>query len=147
VPDHPRLLGHLAAVAPAIAAQMPGNFDAPSHALLRQTAERGPWAAKLRDGWRPNSVLAPREYVERLAGLGYDVDAWETTYQHVLRGEGAVLEWVKGTALPPVLALLDEAERREFLAAYGARLRDAYPPRPEGTLFPFRRIFFVAIRR
>jgi trans-aconitate 2-methyltransferase len=51
---------------------------------------------------------------------------------------------VSGTALRPILALLDEGERERFTAEYGARLASAYPRSAHGTLFPFRRIFFVA---
>ena len=43
-------------------------------------------------------------------GPGCQVDAWETTYRHVLPGEDPVVEWVKGTALRPVLALLDDVQ-------------------------------------
>jgi len=41
---------------------------------------------------------------------------------------------------------LEGKDRDAFLAEYGARLNDAYPPREFGTLFPFRRIFVVARR-
>ena len=83
-------------------------------------------------------------YLDRLSRLGAAVDAWETTYLHVLPGDDPVLEWVKGTALRPVLAQLDEAEAAEFLAEYGALLREAYPRRDYGTVLEFRRIFVVA---
>jgi trans-aconitate 2-methyltransferase len=62
----------------------------------------------------------------------------------VLPGENPVLEWVKGTALRPVLDQLDEQDTTEFLDKYGAALRIAYPRRDYGTVFPFRRIFLVA---
>jgi trans-aconitate 2-methyltransferase len=74
------------------------------------------------------------------------VDAWETTYLHILPGENPVLEWIKGTGLRPVLAVLDDELAAEFLAEYGERLRAAYPPRPFGTVLPFRRVFAVAHR-
>jgi trans-aconitate 2-methyltransferase len=65
----------------------------------------------------------------------------------VLSGHDAVLEWTKGTALRPVLAALDtEEEREDFLDQYRKLLADAYPERPYGTVFPFRRIFVVARR-
>jgi trans-aconitate 2-methyltransferase len=64
----------------------------------------------------------------------------------VLPGDDAVLEWVKGTALRPVLSMLDGADREEFLADYAAALREAYPRQDFGTVFPFRRTFAVASR-
>ena len=143
IPDHEALLGRMAAaLGPkgALAVQMPANFTSPSHLLLQETvAGRVPL--------RHDIVLPLATYVEILHGLAFQVDAWETVYQHVLRGPDAVLEWVKGTALRPVLKALQGPERDEFLAAYAAKLRAAYPETPSGTLFPFRRVFFVASRR
>lgn len=127
-----------------LAFQVPGNFGMPSHAILAELRQSAKWRAKLGD----NAVRAgshdPEVYFDKLAGLGCTVDAWETTYLHVLPGEDAVLEWVKGTALRPVLEQLDDAGTAEFLAEYGALLREAYPRRDYGTIFPFRRIFVVA---
>lgn len=142
VPDHEALLARMAAgLGPkgVLAVQMPANFQSPSHLLLQETvAGRVPL--------RHDIVLPAGKYVEILHGLGFHADAWETVYQHVLHGKDAVLEWVKGTALRPVLKKLDGAERDEFLAAYAAKLCEAYPETPSGTLFPFRRVFFVAAR-
>jgi trans-aconitate 2-methyltransferase len=151
VPDHPALLPRIAAlVAPGgtLAVQMPGNFDAPSHTLLAEVVAAGPWAAKLAAAGAAGAraVRPVAWYVETLWPLGFEVDAWETTYVHVLPGEDAVLEWTKGTAMRPLLAALEAAEREAFLLEYGARLRRAYPAGPRGTLFPFRRVFFVARR-
>jgi trans-aconitate 2-methyltransferase len=92
-------------------------------------------------------VERPARYLHALVSAGLDADVWQTEYLHVLHGDDAVLEWVKGTALRPVLARLgDERDRADFLAEYAARLRAAYPPRPFGTLFPFRRTFAVGHR-
>jgi trans-aconitate 2-methyltransferase len=74
------------------------------------------------------------------------VDAWETTYLHVLPGEDPVLDWYKGTGLRPILAALESPQAAEFLAEYGARARAAYPAAPYGTILPFRRVFVVARR-
>jgi trans-aconitate 2-methyltransferase len=90
-------------------------------------------------------VATGAAYHDLLAPLCRTLDIWETTYLHLLEGEDAVLNWVKGTALRPLLAALDEADRPAFEAACAKRLAAAYPPRPDGrTLFPFRRLFIVA---
>jgi len=156
VPSHRELIpGWISALAPGgwFAMQVPGNVNAPSHALLREAAARSPRAdallSRLRGG---DPVGEPSAYLALLAGLGCEVDAWETTYQHVL-DPGAmqaepVLEWIKGTALLPVFEVLkDERERADFVAAYGSALLKAYPRQPFGTAFAFRRIFAVAHKK
>lgn len=132
-----------------LAFQVPGNFAAPSHTLLTRLRTSPRWRARLGAGAGRKPVLEPVEYAERLAALGCEADVWETTYVHVLTGEDPVLEWTKGTALRPVLTALDDdpEARGAFLTEYRDLLREAYPPGPHGTLFPFRRIFAVARKR
>ncbi|WP_405582467.1 trans-aconitate 2-methyltransferase [Streptomyces sp. NBC_01190] len=135
--------------------QVPGNFDSPSHTLLTGLCESAAWRERLGGlGARHGHVLEPDAYLERLTTLGCaEVDVWETTYMQLLQAGGAgegtedpVLEWVKGTALRPVLTALegDPAATAEFVGQYRELLREAYPPGPYGTVFPFRRIFAVA---
>ncbi|MFG2329401.1 trans-aconitate 2-methyltransferase [Streptomyces sp. NPDC048604] len=143
--------GWLGALAPGgvFAFQVPGNFTAPSHTLLRELCARPEWQDRLGDVLRgPAPVLEPAEYLTRLLGLGCTADVWETTYLQLLTGEDPVLDWVKGTALRPVLtALGDDPEASgAFLGRYRDLLRAAYPPGPHGTVFPFRRLFAVARR-
>ncbi|MEI6556898.1 MAG: methyltransferase domain-containing protein [Rhodospirillaceae bacterium] len=128
-----------------LAVQMPRNFVAPSHALLAETIAAGPWAARFADRPGPAPVPEPERYVDWLAPRAADLELWETIYLHRLTGEDPVLNWTRGTALLPVLERLSESEQTAFLAAYGARLRTAYPRRSDGTtLFPFRRLFLLA---
>jgi trans-aconitate 2-methyltransferase len=37
-------------------------------------------------------------------------------------------------------------QQQAFLVVYGEKLRAAYPSGPHGTLFPFKRLFFIARR-
>ena len=142
----PELLGRLRPGG-VLAVQMPRNFEAPSHALLRATAEDGPWSDRLAGilDWRP--VAAPEWYYDLLAPHAAVLDIWETVYLHVLDGDDPVLRWTRSTALRPIMQALDDEHRAAFEAAYAARLRAAYPRRADGrTLFPFRRLFIVAQR-
>jgi trans-aconitate 2-methyltransferase len=130
-----------------IAFQVPANFASPSHRLMRETASEQPWRDRLHGVLRHDDAVAePVAYLELLAGLGYTVDAWQTSYLHVLDGPDPVLQWVRGTGLRPVLDALTPAEAIEFEATYAAALRQAYPRRPYGTPFPFLRTFVVAHR-
>jgi len=149
IADHhallPRLMGYVAEGG-AFAFQVPRNFDAPSHVLMREVANAGPWAAKLANARQVN-VLSPDAYYDILAPLARTLDIWETTYLHVLEGDDPVLAWVSGTGLRPFVQPLDAAEREAFIAKYRARLREAYPRRADGrTLLPFQRLFMVAAK-
>ncbi|OBI84372.1 trans-aconitate 2-methyltransferase [Mycobacterium sp. E740] len=149
VPGHPQLLAGWAEQLCAgawIAVQVPGNFDAPSHRAVRELAGRDRWAEPLRDfPFRDGQVDDPVGYAGLLADAGCSVDAWETTYVHVLTGANPVLEWITGTALRPVRSRLTDTEWDEFRSELIPLLDASYPARPDGTtLFPFRRIFVVA---
>ena len=147
VPSHLALLPRWVAALPAdawFALQVPGNFGAPSHSLVREVLDQPRWRGRV-DLRGDDAVPEPGGYAELLAGTGADVDVWETTYLHRLTGSDPVLDWISGTALRPVRDALDAAGYAEFRAELGPRLRAAYPPRPDGTTwFRFRRLFAVA---
>jgi len=150
--DHARLVPRLMrAVAPggALAIQMPRNFDAPSHRLMAETAQEGPWRDRLAGvvAGRAEPVASPEAYVRMLAPLAERLDIWETTYLMRLTGRDPVVEWTRATGLRPYLDALGGGEREGFLADYTRRIAEAYPPETDGsTLFPFRRIFVIALR-
>lgn len=152
VPDHERLLTRWArALRPGawLAVQVPGNFDAPSHRALRAVAAEPRWRDLLGPLMREAPVLDAAGYAALLSGVGCAVDAWETSYVHLLpAGDGPdhpVLSWMEGTALRPVRAILGGGDGWvEFRAALGERLAEDYPIGDGEVCFPFRRVFFVA---
>ncbi|MDT9692141.1 trans-aconitate 2-methyltransferase [Streptomyces sp. P9(2023)] len=152
VPNHPESFGPwVDALKPGgtFAFQVPGNFTAPSHALLGELCDMPQWRDRLDgEGRRFVHILEPSDYLLRLTELGCATEVWETTYSQLLTGEDPVLDWVKGTALRPVLTALegDQAATDAFLTQYRDLLRAAYPPGPHGTVFPFRRIFAMATK-
>lgn len=146
VPNHLDVLPHLVKQLNAggwLAVQVPGNFDEPSHVLLHELARDPRFAAATTGRLRPAAHDAAT-YLSRLSELGCAVEAWETTYLHVLDGEDPVFRWISGTGARPVLQALDAEQRAEFEAEYKEQLREAYPRRSFGTVLPFRRVFVVA---
>ena len=140
----PSLMAQLAAGG-VLAAQMPRNYDQPSHVILRDLAAEAPWAGRI--PLRTAPVMTPEGYYDLLAPHSASLQIWETEYLHVLTGEDPVLDWLRGTALVPVVEALAGDELEAFLTACGKRLEAAYPRRPDGqTLFPFRRVFLLAVR-
>lgn len=148
VPGHLDLLPALVgAVAPGgwLAFQVPGNHGAPSHTLRDELAATEPYAAHAA-GAAHVAAHDAATYLRALRGLGCEVEAWETTYLHVLHGPDPVFEWVSATGVRPTLAALPDDLRPRFVEELKARLRAAYPDDGEGVVLPFRRIFVVARR-
>jgi trans-aconitate 2-methyltransferase len=146
VPEHRDLLARWARELPPgawLAMQVPGNFDAPSHRAVRAVAGRFGVGHVTREAPVDDAV----GYASLLLAAGAEVDAWETTYIHLLPDTGdehPVLRWVEGTALRPVKAALDENAWRAFRADLARELTAAYPAAGGYVAFPFRRIFVVA---
>ena len=153
LPDHAALFAHLAgALAPGglLAVQMPMAWETRHHSLMRETAAEGPWAGALIGVDTIAPLLPADAYYEALAPLCDDIDIWATTYLHVLSGDKAVLEWMKGTALRPYMTAMagDPPLQSAFLSRLAERLASAFPRRSDGTtLLPFPRLFLLARRR
>ena len=151
LPSHnelfPRLASYLAEGG-VLAVQMPLSWHEPSHRLMREVLAAGPYGSQdLRDRYDRCPVADPIWYLDTLAPLVAELDVWVTRYYQRLEGPDPVLEWVRGSALRPILEELDGEERAAFLAAYVPRLAAAYPRRGDGTtVFPFPRLFIVARR-
>lgn len=127
------------------AISVPNNFAAPNHQLLHEISSRPPYRDHT-DGLHRARGRDPQSLLSLFAEGGWQVDAWTTIYHQVLEGEDPVLRWVCGTGARPILQALPEPLRTEFIATYGAALREAYPQRSYGTVLPFERTFCVAVR-
>jgi trans-aconitate 2-methyltransferase len=151
VPDHEHLLPRLLEqVAPggALAAQIPAHYDSPLHREIIEVSHDPRWTSRMEKARTSLTNRPPAFYYDLLAGRAAGIDIWETTYQHVVPGPTAVLEWFRGTGLRPYLeALSTEEERSAFEADLNARYAASYPRRANGcVLFPFRRLFLVVYR-
>ncbi len=140
----PRLLDMLSPGG-QLAVQMPRNYHAPGLSLVNETALDGPWAPKLKDVVRGVPTHEPHFYYALIAPRAASLDIWETDYIQVLEGDNPVADWTRGSWMAPLLGALEGAERDAFEAEYRRRVALAYKKESDGrTLFPFRRIFFVA---
>jgi trans-aconitate 2-methyltransferase len=153
VPEHLTVLARLAgllAEGGVIGMQVPGNFDAPSHTILTELRRSARWRDLVSpDSERPASY-EPIEYYDVLQSSGLTPDVWETTYLYIVDGEDGVTQFVRGTALRPILTRLSPADGAAFVADYQALVREAYPPREIGgrvvQVLPYRRIFALGRR-
>lgn len=149
IPDHAAVLRLFAGwLAPGgvLAVQMPNNRSETAYVQAGALAEEPRWRSRLRDVPWDVVVERPSFYLERLAALGFTTDLWETVYYHRLARASEVVEWIKGTSLRPILTALTESEGEQFLAELNERIAPAYPESAQGVLFPFRRLFFVAVQ-
>ena len=148
VPGHLDLLTHLVGQVAAdgwFAMSVPGNFEEPSHTIRRDLESRAPYAAYAA-GLPAPAAHDPEVYLAALSDLGLEVDAWETTYLHVLdasQDPDPVFTWVSGTSARPVLGALPEDLREDFVGEFKQRLEAAYPTSSGRVVLPFRRVFAV----
>lgn len=152
LPNHAALFVRLATMLTengVLAMQMPRQFEAPSHVLLRETAQ-ALFPARFDFGSYQPPVAAPQKLAKILRPLGA-LNIWETSYfqRLVAQPEGhPVRHFTFSTAARPFLVKMDETEKAQFLAAYDNALHDVYPLADNGSCdFPFLRQFMVLVRR
>ncbi|MCF1707300.1 methyltransferase domain-containing protein [Tabrizicola sp. J26] len=128
-----------------LAIQMPRQYDAPSHRLMRDLAEKLHPRRFSFAGWQP-PVWSAEAYWQMLAPLGR-VNLWETEYlQNLDMTESGhpVRRFTESTGMRPFVEAMSVEEADAFVAAYDAALSEAYPLAPDGSvLFPFRRLFIT----
>lgn len=149
VPDHAAVLRACAGWLTqrgVMAVQMPNNRGETAYLRVAEILHEPAWTDRLRGIDWEVVVEPPRFYAEHLAALGFRTDVWETVYYHPLANASEIVEWMKGTALRPILTALTDVEGAQFLAELSSRIAPDYPVGRAGVLFPFRRLFFVATR-
>ena len=130
-----------------LAVQMPRNHHSPSHRAVGEVAASPLWAGLLEEVLREDRVAEPTFYFDLVGPLVDSIDLWETEYFHLLEGDDPVLNWLRGTLLVPLLDALPLDQHEEFLSEIGESLRRIHPQRPDGTtLYPFRRLFLIAMK-
>lgn len=130
-----------------LAIQMPNNYSAPSHTSITRTIQNGPWRAQLEPSHREFPVGDATDYFRILHPHASNLDIWETTYMHILKGDNAVVEWTKGSTLRPILDRLDETAAQSFLDDYSALINQAYLQQKDGTTtLAFKRVFLIAVK-
>ena len=164
------LVGRVAAEAPGMVADLgcgPGTLTATLTRRWPDAQVRGiDSSAEMIEAARALPGAGPRLRFD----LG-DVRDWKPEGRVDVILSNAVLQWVPGHLdvvarwagfLPPggwlafqipgnfdqpSHAALPPEQADEFLVDYRARMSEAYPAAPYGTVFPFRRVFVAAVRR
>ncbi|WP_025110737.1 methyltransferase [Pseudomonas sp. H1h] len=146
----PRLLGHLRPGG-CLALHMPDWRDALWYRLMLDTLEdAGPGhtpmgTAQLRRCMAARPLLTLEDYYRLLAPRTTSLDIWETEQLQVVDGKSPIYDWVKVSALRPVMQALTSEEQARFIYHFLMRVHAHYPQENNGqTLFPFKRIFIIA---
>ena len=116
---------------------------------MRKVSTLPAWKSYFPEKVREWHVHDPAFYYDALVDEAVQIDLWTTEYLHVMEGAEAIVEWYKGTGLRPFLDHLpDDVARERFLAEYLREIEAAFPRRKDGkVLFPFLRLFVIAIRK
>ncbi|MBW9333144.1 methyltransferase domain-containing protein [Herbaspirillum sp. RU 5E] len=148
LPDHAQLLPRLLSFlnpGGCLAVQMPVMHDAPLRRAQVELARSSDYADALDEVSERRNVLEVGSYYDLLRPRVASLDIWQTSYLHILTGADPVLEWASGSSLRPYLEKLEGERLQAFRTDYACRMRQAYPPRADGsTLLPFQRMFIVA---
>lgn len=146
----PRLLGQLNPGG-CLAAHMPDWRDALWYRLMLETLDDGGIGGtplgtpELRQRMAARPLLALEDYYRLLAPMTESLDIWETEQLQVVDGKSPVYDWVKVSALRPVMQALSSAEQARFIYHFLMRVHEEYPQEADGhTLFAFKRVFIVA---
>jgi trans-aconitate 2-methyltransferase len=124
--------------------QLPSNHQHISHLLIRETAREEPFNKILKGFERIVPVLSIEQYTKLLfEQAAKNIVVFEKIYPHVLENSDAVVEWISGTALVPYFERLGK-HKSDFLDTLRMKMKKALPESP--LLYPFRRIFFSAIK-
>ncbi|WP_166221051.1 methyltransferase domain-containing protein [Pseudomonas atagonensis] len=133
------------------AAHMPDWRDALWYRLMLETLDNGGpngqplGTPELRQRMAARPLLGLEDYYRLLAPVTTSLDIWETEQLQVVDGKSPVYDWVKVSALRPVMQALNSEEQARFIYHYLMRVHKHYPQEGDGhTLFAFKRIFIVA---
>ncbi len=126
--------------------QMPKNQQHHSHLLASDCAyQLFPDRFPQLEHKGSSSVLEVADYAELLFDLGaQDIVVFQKVYPHLLQNADAVVEWVKGTLLLPILEKLNMDEQQRFMELYRSELQLRMPGSP--VFYGFQRILLSARR-
>jgi trans-aconitate 2-methyltransferase len=159
VPGHAALMPRFAAMlAPGgvLGFQMPGlmpgtRANDPLLETILELTREPQWRDKLGRAFGDETLLDSIGYIGALADAGLIAEAWETRYTYLLAGTGRLVEYVSGSILRPVFALLSPPEGEQFRAEFAQRVSEVHPPRVIGgetaEVLSQRRIFAVGRTR
>jgi trans-aconitate 2-methyltransferase len=127
---------------------MPNNFSERSHTVAFDLIEKNKeWRNKFIHHLNKKPVHDFNFYYNLFEKDSVTINAWQTTYYHILNGDNPVVEWVKGSFLKYYLDLLSPTEKEIFIEKYSQETLKHYLQESNGkTIFPFKRLFLIVVK-
>lgn len=151
LPDHETLFPQLLRYVDSggiFAIQMPNNFHSFTHQTILRVLENSSHAClikNLRYGNLTKPLYDLTSYYDLFFKIGIkEIQIWETKYFQEMQDHQDIFNWVKGTALTPILSSMDDASKEWFQKEYVKSISTKYPKQANGkVLLPFQRIFMA----
>ena len=131
-----------------LAFQMPALYNQPASQAVKDLAKSPSWKPYRLEERYTLCVHEPSAYYDWLAPLSSQLRIWENVYFHEMENHQRMIEFYSSTGLRPYLEGLPSEELRDrFKADVQDSYRSLFPAQINGKiLFPFRRLFVVAVR-
>jgi trans-aconitate 2-methyltransferase len=151
IPGHSRLLKifyELLNDKGLVAVQVPLFWDMPIGKAIKRIATNSRWISVTKGVTDVFTIHDPSFYYDNLSELFHSIDIWETHYFHLLDSHLSILEMIKSTGLRPYLDKLEtNVDKKAFEEMVLEKIIEDYPLQKDGkVLFPFRRLFFIAVK-
>ena len=131
------------------AVQIPLFFDMPIGKAIARIAKDDRWSLKTEEVIKLFTIHDSKTYYDYLSGLFTSVEIWESDYIHIMDSHFSILEMMRSTGLKPYLNKLESDElKKEFEDEVFNDIKKDYPLQKNGkVLFPFKRLFFIAVKQ
>lgn len=147
--DHASLLPSLFSLVNsggALAVQIPSYFEMPVKRAIDRVAADRRWHCVFPELENIMTIHPVSFYYDALSGQAKKIDAWKTSYYHVMDSLQSIVDMIRTTGMKPFLdALATAEEKNEFESLVLKELETEYEVRSDGkVLFPFERLFLIA---
>ena len=151
MPSHEILLPKLFGIlnkGGVLAVQVPCTKYMPMHTEIVKITSTDKWKNYFANMANTYSIHTADFYYNIICNLTKEIDLWQTDYYHIMNAHSDIVKWFSGSGLRPYLdCLKDDDIKTEFLKEYENALQNKYPIQSDGKiLFPFTRIFFIAVK-
>jgi trans-aconitate 2-methyltransferase len=151
LPDHNKLIQRFSEMLTdkgCLAIQLPLFSDMPLGKAISEASRSERWHSLMAGVDNLFIIHTPSYYFDQLSRYFSSSEIWVTDYFHVMDSQMSILEMIRSTGLKPYLERISgKNEKEQFENEIFQSITRDYPLQENGrVLFPFKRLFFVAIK-